>query len=95
MIFNTAIPVGGGGFVVAFTTQNNGTSYTADKTFGEIAAALDAGVLPVIKFEDSTYVSITRFASGNSTYFMKLSDFHTRQIQGGQSDYPSWTSDNN
>lgn len=90
---------GGGGMLVTFTEANY--TYTADKTFGEIAEALDAGIMPSVKFVPATssdyptYVGISWFSIENTSYYsMKLTAFHTSYISGSPSSYPSWSSDN-
>lgn len=91
---------GGGGMLVTFTTPDNGATYTADKTFGEIFAAFDSGIQPVFKFVSSsavtTYTTIKdATTSGSSTpYGILFPSFYTTRLWGTASDYPSWSSDN-
>lgn len=90
---------GGGGMLVTFTEANY--TYTADKTFGEIAEALDAGIMPSVKFVPATssnhpaYAGIAYFNIQNNSYYaMKFTSFYTSSISGSPSSYPSWSSDN-
>ena len=98
MIFNQTLPAGGSSsdrLLVTFTSD--GDTYTADKAFGEIAAALDAGINPVVKFDTNrgVFVSIVELSIANSgDCYMKLSQFISQTLSGGQSDYPSYTSGN-
>lgn len=89
----------GGGMLVTFTEANY--TYTADKTFGEIAAALDAGIMPSLKFVPATssnhpiYAGIAYFSIENSSYYaMRFTAFNSSTISGSPSSYPSWSSDN-
>lgn len=92
---------GGGGMLVTFTTPDHGSTYTADKTFGEIFAAFDSGVQPVFKFISSstatTYTTIKDGGISNSAtpYRIVFSNFYTVPLYGAANDYPSWTSDGN
>lgn len=101
MIINSTVAgSGGGGFLVTVTTPDGGVTYTADKTFGEIFAALDSGIQPVFKFVSSstatTYTTIKDAGTSSSSapYDILFSNFHTTRLYGAANDYPSWTSDN-
>lgn len=87
---------GGGGFLMTFT--ENDDTYTADKTFSEIAEALESGIQPTVKFIDgnnhANYVSITSFDFSSNIYHLKLSAYWTATISGSPNAYPSYTSDN-
>jgi len=90
---------GGGGMLVTFTTPDNGGTYTADKTFGEIFAAFDSGIQPVFKFISSSTTTYTTIkdasTSGSSTpYGILFSTFYATRLWGTANDYPSWSSDN-
>lgn len=93
------IQSGGGGMLVTFTEVNY--AYTADKTFGEIAEALDSGIMPSVKFvsgnssDHPAYAGISYFNIQNASYYaMKFTAFYTSTISGSPSSYPSWSSGN-
>ena len=89
---------GGGGMLVTFTTPDYGTTYVADKTFGEIFDAFDSGIQPVLKFipayGDTTYTTIkTAYVSnGSKPYRIISTSFYTTVLSGAANDYPSWES---
>lgn len=87
---------GGGGLLVTFTQIDD--TFTADKTFSEIAEALESGIQPTVKLINDNnqvgYANVTFFDDRGSEYGFKLSSYWTATMSGGPNAYPSYTSDN-